>query len=100
MREVQDLFDLRGFRTAGTRRRGVAEAPSFFPWQHERNARQRLPQENRARWAGGFVRRVARTPRDDGVKKDEKEPALSGIFGEGPFALLLTDPSKPPVREV
>ena len=50
--------------------------------------------------AGGFVRRVARTWHYDGVKKGEKEPALIGIFGQGPVDLRLSDPSKPPVREV
>jgi hypothetical protein len=50
--------------------------------------------------AGGFVRRVARTPHYDGVKKGEKEPAVIGIFGEGPIDIRLMDPSKPPVREV
>ena len=50
--------------------------------------------------AGGFVRRAARTPHYDGVKKGEKEPAVIGIFGEGPIDLRLSDPSKPPVREV
>jgi hypothetical protein len=58
------------------------------------------PQETVPVAAGGFVRRVARTPHYDGVKKGEKEPALIGIFGEGPVDLRLTDPSKPPVREV
>ena len=50
--------------------------------------------------AGGFVRRVAHTPHYDGVKKGEKEPAVIGIFGEGPIDLRLSDPSKPLVREV
>jgi hypothetical protein len=50
--------------------------------------------------AGGFVRRVARTPHYDGVKKGEPEPAVIGIFGEGPIDIRLMDPSKPPVREV
>src|SRR5437879_4746953 len=31
--------------------------------------------------AGGFVRRVARTPHYDGVKKDAREPAVIGLFG-------------------
>jgi hypothetical protein len=50
--------------------------------------------------AGGFVRRVAHTPHDDGVKKDGKEPAVIGIFGKAPIEFKLTDPSKPPVRAV
>ncbi len=59
-----------------------------------------LPQETVPVRAGGFVRRVARTPHYDGVKKGEKEPAVIGIFGQGPVDLRLSDPSKPPVREV
>ena len=31
--------------------------------------------------AGSFVRRIARTPHYDGVKKDGKEPAVIAIFG-------------------
>jgi hypothetical protein len=50
--------------------------------------------------AGGFVRRVAHTPHYDGVRRGEKEPAVIGIFGQGPVELELVDPSKPPVREV
>lgn len=50
--------------------------------------------------AGGFVRRVARTPHYDGVKKGEKEPVVIGIFGEAPIDLKLVDPSRPAVREV
>jgi hypothetical protein len=50
--------------------------------------------------AGGFVRRVAHTPHYDGVKKDGKEPAVIGIFGQAPIEFKLIDPSKPPVREV
>jgi hypothetical protein len=50
--------------------------------------------------AGGFVRRVAHTPHYDGVKKDGKEPAIIGIFGQAPIEFKLTDPSKPPVRAV
>jgi hypothetical protein len=58
------------------------------------------PQETVPVRAGGFVRRVARTPHYDGVKKGEKEPAVIGIFGEAPIELKLVDPSKPAVREV
>ena len=50
--------------------------------------------------AGGFVRRVAHTPHYDGVKKGGKEPAVIGIFGQAPIEFKLTDPTKPPVREV
>ncbi len=50
--------------------------------------------------AGGFVRRVAHTPHYDGVKRDGKEPAVIGIIGVGPIEFKLTDPDKPPVREV
>jgi hypothetical protein len=50
--------------------------------------------------AGGFVRRVAHTPHYDGVKKGGKEPAVIGIFGQAPIDFKLTDPTKPPVREV
>jgi hypothetical protein len=50
--------------------------------------------------AGGFVRRVAHTPHYDGVKRGGKEPAVIGIIGVGPIELKLTDPNKPPVREV
>jgi hypothetical protein len=49
---------------------------------------------------GGFVRRVARTPHYDGVKKGGKEPAVIAIFGQAPIEFKLVDPSKPPVREV
>jgi hypothetical protein len=50
--------------------------------------------------AGGFVRRVAHTPHYDGVTKGGKEPAIIGIFGQAPIEFKLTDPTKPPVREV
>jgi hypothetical protein len=50
--------------------------------------------------AGGFVRRVAHTPHYDGVRKDGKEPAVIGIFGQAPIEFKLVDPTKPPVREV
>jgi hypothetical protein len=50
--------------------------------------------------AGGFVRRVARTPHYDGVKKGEKEPAVIGIIGIAPIEFKLVDPSKPPWRAV
>jgi hypothetical protein len=50
--------------------------------------------------AGGFVRRVARTPHYDGVKGGAKEPAVIGIFGAAPVDLKLVDPSKPGWRKV
>jgi hypothetical protein len=49
---------------------------------------------------GGFVRRIAHTPHYDGVRKDGKEPAIIGIFGQAPIEFKLIDPSKPQVREV
>jgi hypothetical protein len=48
--------------------------------------------------AGGFVRRVARTPHYDGVKKNATEPVVIGIFGVAPVDLKLVDPSKPAWR--
>jgi hypothetical protein len=50
--------------------------------------------------AGGFVRRVARTPHYDGVKKGAKEPAVIALFGIGPVDLRLLDPSKPGWRQL
>lgn len=50
--------------------------------------------------AGGFVRRVARTPHYDGVKADAKEPVVIGIFGVAPVDLKLVDASKPAWRKV
>jgi hypothetical protein len=50
--------------------------------------------------AGGFVRRVARTPHYDGVKKDAKEPAVIAIFGTAPVKLKLVDPDKPGWRRL
>jgi hypothetical protein len=50
--------------------------------------------------AGGFVRRVARTPHYDGVKRDASEPAVIGLFGIGPVQFELVDPSKPGWRRV
>ncbi len=47
--------------------------------------------------AGSFVRRVARTPHDDGAKKGEKEPAVIGV---APIDLKLVDPSRPAWRAV
>jgi hypothetical protein len=50
--------------------------------------------------AGGFVRRVARTPHYDGVKRDAKEPAIIAISGIGPVHYHLIDPSQPGWRKV
>ena len=49
--------------------------------------------------AGGFVRRVARTPHYDGVKAGAKEPVVIGIFGLAPVDLKLVDPGKPAWRQ-
>ena len=48
--------------------------------------------------AGGFVRRVARTPHYDGVKKDAHEPAVIGLFGIAPVQFELADPGQPAWR--
>jgi hypothetical protein len=48
--------------------------------------------------AGSFIRRVARTPHYDGVKKDGPEPAVIAICGMGPMTYHAVDPSKPDVR--
>lgn len=50
--------------------------------------------------AGGFVRRVARTPHYDGVRADGKEPAVIAICGMAPVDLQLMDPSKPGWRKL
>jgi hypothetical protein len=50
--------------------------------------------------AGGFVKRVARTPHYDGVKKDGREPAVIGLFGIAPVQLELVDASKPAWRKL
>jgi hypothetical protein len=50
--------------------------------------------------AGGFVRRLARTPHYDGVKRDAKEPAVIALFGIAPVQLALVDPSGPAWRRV
>ncbi len=50
--------------------------------------------------AGGFVRRVARTPHYDGVRSDAKEPAIIAISGIGPIHYHLTDPNQPGWRKV
>jgi hypothetical protein len=50
--------------------------------------------------AGSFIRRVARTPHYDGVKKDGKEPAVIAICGMGPIMFHNTDPSTPGWRKL
>src|SRR6201993_3775641 len=50
--------------------------------------------------AGGFVRRVARTPHYDGVRKDASEPAVIGLFGIAPVQFELVDPDKPGWRKL
>jgi hypothetical protein len=50
--------------------------------------------------AGGFVRRIARTPHYDGVKKDANEPAVIGLFGIAPVQFQLVDPGKPAWRKL
>ena len=50
--------------------------------------------------AGGFVRRVARTPHYDGVKKDASEPAVIGLFGIAPVQFELADPGEPGWRKL
>jgi hypothetical protein len=50
--------------------------------------------------AGGFVRRVARTPHYDGVKGEAKEPAVIAISGIGPIHYHLVDPNQPGWRKL
>ena len=50
--------------------------------------------------AGSFVRRVARTPHYDGVRRGAAEPAVIAISGLGPIHYTLTDPTKPGWREL
>src|ERR1700730_3229839 len=50
--------------------------------------------------AGGFVRRIARTPHYDGVKKDANEPAVIGLFGIAPVQFELGEPATPRWRQV
>jgi hypothetical protein len=50
--------------------------------------------------AGGFVRRIARTPHYDGVKRGAKEPAIIALFGVAPVQLELVDASKPAWRRI
>ena len=48
--------------------------------------------------AGGFVRRVARTPHYDGVMRTATEPAVIALFGIAPVRFELVDASKPAWR--
>ena len=50
--------------------------------------------------AGSFVRRVALTPHYDGVIRSHNEPVVIAICGIGPVNFTLSDPAKPPWREV
>src|SRR3984893_12506748 len=50
--------------------------------------------------AGGFVRRVARTPHYDGVKRGAKEPAVIALFGIAPVKLELVDLGRPAWRQI
>jgi hypothetical protein len=50
--------------------------------------------------AGGFVRRAARTPHYDGVKRDAREPAVIALFGTAPVQFELVDQTRPPWRQV
>ncbi len=50
--------------------------------------------------AGGFVRRMARTPHYDGVMANAKEPAVIALFGVAPVDLQLVNSTKPAWRQV
>src|SRR5438874_8076529 len=50
--------------------------------------------------AGGFIRRVARTPHYDGVKKSAEVPAVIALFGIAPVELQLVDPIKSAWRQL
>jgi hypothetical protein len=50
--------------------------------------------------AGGFVRRLARTPHYDGVKREAKAPAVIALFGIAPVKFELVDPGKPAWRQI
>jgi hypothetical protein len=50
--------------------------------------------------AGGFVRRLARTPHYDGVKREAKEPAVIALFGIAPVKFELVDPGRPAWRKI
>jgi len=50
--------------------------------------------------AGGYVRRVARTPHYDGVIKGAPEPSVIAIFGIGPIIFHKTEPDLPSWRQL
>ncbi|MBV8091856.1 MAG: cupin domain-containing protein [Acetobacteraceae bacterium] len=50
--------------------------------------------------AGSFVRRVARTPHYDGVRRGEKEPAVIAISGMGPITFHNAQPGTPGWRQL
>jgi len=50
--------------------------------------------------AGGFVRRIARTPHYDGVKREAKDPAVIALFGIAPVKFELSDPGGPTWRQI
>jgi hypothetical protein len=50
--------------------------------------------------AGGFVKRIARTPHYDGVMTEANEPAVIALFGIAPVQLELVDPGKPGWRKL
>jgi hypothetical protein len=62
--------------------RGDHQAGKVFLYLHDPTRTAPVP-------AGGFVRRIARTPQYDGVKKDESEPAVIGLFGTAPVQFEL-----------
>jgi hypothetical protein len=49
---------------------------------------------------GSFIRRVAKTPHYDGVRKDGKEPAVIAICGLGPITFHNAEPNTPGWRKV
>ena len=49
---------------------------------------------------GGYVKRTARTPHYDGVRRGQHAPAVIAIFGLGPMDMKLVDPTKPSWRDV
>ncbi len=50
--------------------------------------------------AGGFVRRVARTPHYDGALTQAAEPAVIAVTGTGPVRQTWVDPAQPPLRRL
>jgi hypothetical protein len=50
--------------------------------------------------AGGFVRRVGRTPHYDGVKSSASKAAVIALFGIAPVHFELVDAGKPAWRKV